>query len=165
MYRMIGADGREYGPISAEQLREWIIQGRANATTQILAEGSAEWKPLASFPEFSLLFAAQAPAPATVPIAAQRTNALATTSLILGIISITIGMCCCYGMPFNLLGLVFGIIAMVQIRSDPQRYSGEGIAIGGLVLSILSLLFMILLVLAMIFGSAFQPGGHHVYRL
>ena len=164
MYRIIGADGREYGPISAEQLRQWILEGRANAATHTLAEGAPEWKPLGSFPEFSLLFAA--PAPSTVPLQAQRTNAFAITSLILGIISITIGMCCCYGLPFNLLGLVFGIIAIGQIRSDRQRYSGEGLAIGGLVLSVLSLAFMILLFLAMIFGSALEPGAHHhVYRL
>lgn len=164
MYRIIGADGREYGPISAEQLRQWILEGRANAATHTLAEGAPEWKPLGSFPEFSLLFAA--PAPSTAPVQAQRTNAFATTSLILGIISITIGMCCCYGLPFNLLGLVFGIIAIGQIRSDRQRYSGEGLAIGGLVLSVLSLAFMILLFLAMIFGSALEPGAHnHVYRL
>ena len=52
MYRIIGADGNQYGPISAEQLRQWIAEGRANAQTKILAEGTTEWKPLSEFPEF-----------------------------------------------------------------------------------------------------------------
>jgi hypothetical protein len=52
MYRIIGADGNQYGPISAEQLRQWIAEGRANAQTKVLAEGTTEWKPLSEFPEF-----------------------------------------------------------------------------------------------------------------
>jgi len=52
MYRIIGADGNQYGPISADQLRQWIAEGRANAQTKVLAEGSMDWKPLSEFPEF-----------------------------------------------------------------------------------------------------------------
>jgi hypothetical protein len=52
MYRIIGADGNQYGPISTEQLRQWIAEGRANAQTRVLAEGTTEWKPLSEFPEF-----------------------------------------------------------------------------------------------------------------
>src|SRR5215510_2804202 len=61
MYRIIGADGNQYGPISADQLRQWIAEGRANAQTKILAEGTTEWKPLSEFPEFA------APPPGTPP--------------------------------------------------------------------------------------------------
>ena len=52
MYRIIGADGKEYGPITAEQLRQWIAEGRANAQTRVLPEGTTEWKTLAELPEF-----------------------------------------------------------------------------------------------------------------
>jgi len=52
MYKIIGADGKEYGPITAEQLRQWIAEGRANAQTRVLLEGTSEWKPLSAFPEF-----------------------------------------------------------------------------------------------------------------
>jgi GYF domain 2 len=65
-YRMLGADGREYGPVSADQLRQWIAQHRANAQTRVRLEGSAEWKPLGQFPEFAPLFAAQ-PEPGHAP--------------------------------------------------------------------------------------------------
>jgi uncharacterized membrane protein len=51
MYKIIGADGKEYGPITTEQLRQWVAEGRANAQTKVLPEGATEWKSLAEFPE------------------------------------------------------------------------------------------------------------------
>lgn len=64
MYRIIGSDGKEYGPVSAEQLRDWIKQGRVNASTQILEEGTTNWRPLSEFTEF-IGPAAAAPGPAS----------------------------------------------------------------------------------------------------
>jgi len=53
MYRIVGKDGQQYGPVSAEQLRSWIAENRANAQTLVQADGTQEWKPLGSFPEFA----------------------------------------------------------------------------------------------------------------
>jgi TM2 domain-containing membrane protein YozV len=53
MYRIIGKDNQTYGPVSAEQLRNWIAENRANAQTLAQTEGAQEWKPLGSFPEFA----------------------------------------------------------------------------------------------------------------
>jgi uncharacterized membrane protein len=64
MYKIIGADQREYGPVTAEQVREWIAEGRANGATKIQAEGNSEWLPLSAFPEFADALAAKAPPPA-----------------------------------------------------------------------------------------------------
>lgn len=65
MYKIIGADGHEYGPVTAEQLHQWIREGRANAQTKAQVEGSTEWKTLAELPEFAsaLVSAGVAPAP------------------------------------------------------------------------------------------------------
>ena len=52
MYKIIGADQKEYGPVSAEQLRQWVTEGRVNAQTKVRAEGETEWKPLSAFAEF-----------------------------------------------------------------------------------------------------------------
>src|SRR5262245_45643734 len=52
MYKIIGADQKEYGPIPGEQIRRWIAEGRLNGQTLACAEGSQDWKPLATFPEF-----------------------------------------------------------------------------------------------------------------
>ncbi len=65
MYKIIGADGKEYGPIPAEVLRQWIAEGRANAQTKIQAEGTTEWKLLSDFPEFA---PATPPPPPPAPI-------------------------------------------------------------------------------------------------
>ena len=60
MYKIIGADQKEYGPVTAEQLRQWLAEGRVSAQTQVLPEGATEWKALGDLPEF----AAAAPGPA-----------------------------------------------------------------------------------------------------
>ena len=53
MYRIIGKDGQQYGPVTAEQLRGWIAENRANAQTLAQPDGAQDWKPLAAFPEFA----------------------------------------------------------------------------------------------------------------
>ena len=35
MYRIVGKDGQQYGPVTAEQLRGWIAENRANAQTLV----------------------------------------------------------------------------------------------------------------------------------
>jgi Domain of unknown function (DUF4190)/GYF domain 2 len=136
MYKIIGADGREYGPVTAEQLRRWIAEGRANAQTRVLAEGSLEWKPLGTLVEFAGPFA-----PAAIPALSagivRKTNGFATSGMIFGILSWT--FCCCYGVPLNILGIIFSAIALSQINRHPEVYEGRGLAIAGLAISIASL--------------------------
>jgi hypothetical protein len=56
MYKIIGANNTEYGPISADQIRQWITEGRINAQTSAQAVGDTAWKPISSFPEFASHF-------------------------------------------------------------------------------------------------------------
>ena len=72
MYQIVGADGRQYGPVSGEQLRQWIAEGRANAQTQAFGEGAAEWKPLGALPEFAGLFAPPVPPTIRPPVSGPR---------------------------------------------------------------------------------------------
>jgi hypothetical protein len=53
MYKIIGADQKEYGPVSADQIRQWIRDGRVNAHTQARLEPGGNWQPLSAFPEFA----------------------------------------------------------------------------------------------------------------
>src|SRR5947209_4037681 len=53
MYKIIGGDQRTYGPVSADEIRRWIFEGRLNARSLVQLEGSNEWQPLSSFPEFA----------------------------------------------------------------------------------------------------------------
>ena len=53
MYKIIGTDGKQYGPVNADVVRRWQAEGRVNAQSLMQMEGSTEWKPLGAFPEFS----------------------------------------------------------------------------------------------------------------
>ena len=53
MYFLIGADGREYGPFSAEQIRDWVAQGRANAHSRLRRDSDTTWQALKDFAEFA----------------------------------------------------------------------------------------------------------------
>ncbi|HUL52775.1 MAG TPA: DUF4339 domain-containing protein [Opitutaceae bacterium] len=58
MFKILGADGREYGPVPADQIAKWISEGRADQRTLAQPAGETTWKPLAQIPEFASLFAA-----------------------------------------------------------------------------------------------------------
>ncbi len=53
MFTIIGGDGQEYGPATAQQIRGWIAAGRANLDTKARAVGSDEWQRLGDFLEFA----------------------------------------------------------------------------------------------------------------
>jgi uncharacterized RDD family membrane protein YckC len=53
MFIIIGGDGKEYGPVTTEQVRIWINAGRANLDTRAKALGSEEWRRLGDYAEFS----------------------------------------------------------------------------------------------------------------
>jgi prepilin-type processing-associated H-X9-DG protein len=137
MYRVLGVDGKEYGPINGEVMRQWITEGRANAQTKVKAEGSPNWQTLASVPEFEAAFAASAGAPPPLPATPVevKTSGMAITSLVLGIL----GLC---GIT-ALVGLVLGIVALLKINRSGGRLSGQGLAIAGICVSGFMLFFSI----------------------
>jgi GYF domain 2 len=53
MYKIIGGDQKEYGPVTADELRRWIAEGRLGGQSLVRAEGEGGWLPLASYPEFA----------------------------------------------------------------------------------------------------------------
>ena len=53
MFTILGADGKEYGPVSMEKLQRWLIEGRANLQTKARRDGETEWRPLGDFAEFA----------------------------------------------------------------------------------------------------------------
>lgn len=82
---------------------------------------------------------------------------LAVVSLCLGIGSVTVGWCCSLGLLLSPGALVTGFIALSQIKKDPKLYGGRGMAIGGIVTSLLFLGFY--LVFLMLYGVAILFGG------
>lgn len=141
MYKILGGDGKEYGPVAAETLRDWLRQGRANGSTQVRAEGATTWVELRSLPEFAADLAPERPPlPPAAPAAGPRptfsetaSNAprsgMAVTSVVLGALGfLTLGVTA-------LIGLVLGIIAMARITGSQGRIGGKGMAVAGIVTS------------------------------
>ena len=137
MYRIIGADGREYGPITDEQLRQWITQGRANAQTKVKPEGAADWQTVDSLPEFAADLPAPSSAPAPLsaaPAPPAKTSGMAITALVLGILGpVSCGLTA-------LVGLVLGLISMNKIKESGGQLGGRGIALAGTIVSAVFLL-------------------------
>jgi len=150
MYRIIGSDQRLYGPVSDQTIRQWLAEGRVNASTVIQADGSSEWKRLSEYPELTQTGPAE-PAlqslppvsPTPSPVAPQYTaqtssgssNGAATAGFIFGLLS----GCCCCGTLFGTLGLVLSIIGLNRSKQLPNE-EGKAVAIAGIVLSIVGLL-------------------------
>jgi len=110
MYTIIGGDDKEYGPVSGEDLRKWIAEGRLNAQTMAKAESDAEFRPLSTFPEFADAFAPLAAAPDTPP-------AFSTGSFAEGDYDLDIGGCFSRGWELvkNNFWPTVGVTALVVI--------------------------------------------------
>ena len=52
-YTIIGNDGKNYGPISADQLRQWIKQSRIESRTPVFVQGTTDWTFVGLLPEFA----------------------------------------------------------------------------------------------------------------
>lgn len=148
-YKIIGDDGREYGPAPAEQIKKWIAENRVERETPIFKDGALNWAFAGNLPEFAELFPGnpallQRQQPLSPGFSKPRTSGFATTGLICGILSLTF-FCCFGGVPFNILGFVFSLIALFQISNNPQRFTGRGLAIAGLILSAIGLLFLLVM--------------------
>lgn len=109
MYKIIGADQKEYGPVSAEEMHRWLAEGRVNAQTLIQAQGQTDWRPLATFTEFAT---ANPSLSSSVPLgampgpeAARLVSGPATGLLVVGIVC---AVAAAISLLVNLLGLGVG---------------------------------------------------------
>ena len=94
------------------------------------------------------------PPPAYSP---QKKQGLAIASLILGICSITVGWCCSLGVLTAPVGIVLGIVSLVQIKNNPSENGGKPLSITGIATGAAYLLFWVLIVL--IYGVAIFTGN------
>jgi len=111
MFKVIGSDGKEYGPISGDQLRQWIQEGRAGASTQVRREGDADWAALHSLSEFADILQAPPPlsgggAPGALPPVVR-----------------TIGMLCLAFGTVSLLQLAMSWVGLIQALRHAPSFS------------------------------------------
>ena len=129
MYKIIGADGQAYGPVNAEQIKQWIVEGRARSETLVQAEGATEWKPLTAFAE--LATAAQPPPISPPPPAmgrgyASSVEARASNKVAAGICGILLGG---FGVHKFILGYTGSglIMLLITLLSIPAGFLTCGI--------------------------------------
>jgi uncharacterized protein DUF4190 len=94
---------------------------------------------------------------AQYPTAVSQNQTLAIVSLGLGIGSMTIGWCCSLGLLLSPAAIITGFIALSQIKKDPQRHGGRGMAIGGIIVGSIFLAAYLLFIL--IYGIALIGGS------
>jgi len=109
MFKIIGADGKEYGPVTGDQVQQWIRDGRANAQTRIQLEGATDWTTLGALPEFEGILGRR---PQTVPPVGAY-SALPDDVLVRDY-ELDIGACVSRGADLlkNNFGIVFGAAAI-----------------------------------------------------
>ncbi len=71
MYMVRGADGKEYGPVSLEQLGGWIRENRLTSGQEVKRTDTQHWAAANSFEELSPMFAQ----PTSIPAPIQPTAA------------------------------------------------------------------------------------------
>jgi len=120
MYKIIGTDNKVYGPVSIEQLRQWLAENRLRADTRVQADGTAEWRLLNELPEFAGSFQPAPPSVAaplppalsqTAPVKPGKLQAIAIMTMISGILHVIAGISWLFfGLSLFLVGVVFTII-------------------------------------------------------
>ena len=134
-----------------EQLVGMLRSGNLSDHALVWREGMENWQPAGQVVEVqqALAQARAIPGAATVgpPMSVvPQQNAMALTSMILGIISIVLSTG-----PFTAIpGVICGHIARRQIRESPYPQVGDGMAIAGLILGYLCIILTVVLILVLV---------------
>lgn len=82
---------------------------------------------------------------------------MAVASLVTGIFSITIGLCCYLGVISGPVAIGLGIASLNQIKNDPDKFTGRPLAIAGIVMG--SLYFVVVALIIVLYGALALVGG------
>jgi hypothetical protein len=121
MYKIIGADGKEYGPISLEQLKQWLAEGRLNQDSKVQAEGETTWRSLRDLPEMASQWQTPPPPPssfvATTPKLEAAERLVRGPAIFMIVLSVLNILTC-------LWGLIFGDVEaqLAEIPNIPKEY-------------------------------------------
>lgn len=160
------------GPVPLEELVGLLRAGQVTDQSLIWREGMDGWKAAGEVVEVQQVLAqarampgaAVSPAAGAPVVTIPQQNAMALTSMVLGILSLVLGTLIVTAIP----GVICGHIARRQIRESQYPQGGDGMAIAGLILGYLSIIFTVALILlfvgifAFAFSSSsggFPPGG------
>ena len=115
-YFIIGGDGKEYGPVTDADIRQWIAEERLNGKSQAKSESDAEFRPLETFPEFADAFApVMSAADAVPPLMNPEPDDSDARTVALGKVkSPAVGL-----MVAGILNVLFSILSLVMIAFMP----------------------------------------------
>ena len=163
MYKILGADQKEYGPAPASVIERWIAERRLDGRSRIRRDGEPIWRPLSDFPEFAAALAAgprkdlgtTTGSSGLAKPNGSRVSGLAISSLIIGLLAP-----CTAGVA-GLVGIILATVALKQIRKSHGQLKGRGLAWTGLTLSGLFLVAIPPLVISAIVArqNNFRAGG------
>jgi len=88
---------------------------------------------------------------------AVRNNPFAITSLVCGLVQFVLGLAIVGNIAAAIPAIVFGAIALKQIRLRGER--GRGMAIAGLILGILGVVYFALVIVVIVIGANAAPSG------
>jgi Domain of unknown function (DUF4190)/GYF domain 2/Protein of unknown function (DUF1559) len=157
VYHIIGSDQKEYGPVSAAQIRQWFAEGRLHRAMRVRPANEGEWKTLGDMLEFSDLFQPPAASTPATPVTPESCG-LAVAALACG----AIGMMTCITAP---VGLVLGFMAHSRIRASNGRLTGSGLATTGIVLSLIAVLLWLLLIPTAVLLPALSQAKQNAQRI
>jgi hypothetical protein len=60
-YIVMGEDGKEYGPVTSAEVREWVAEGRLEKKSPVRPNRAKDWVFLGDLPEFASLFGPKPP--------------------------------------------------------------------------------------------------------
>jgi hypothetical protein len=122
IYTIIGGDQKEYGSVTADDLRKWITDGRLNAQSLAKEEHDTEFRPLSAFPEFAdVLAAGSAPLPPlTAPVSGAGGRRDAALQLVKGP-AIGLKVTAILGLVMVVVGLVFNVMTLNGFHIGPQQ--------------------------------------------
>jgi len=108
-YKIIGGDQKVYGPVSEEDIRRWIAEGRLNGQSQVQPDGGPGWQALSALAEFAEALQAKAGAspPPLAPVA-PTDPAIFTAEILARTPEVRIGSC--LSRSWNLLRANFGLL-------------------------------------------------------
>ena len=135
---------KQHGPVSEFELRQFIAQGVVSSQSLVWREGMVEWRPLAEVPELCSLpiYGATGGAyPAMMP-GYTPTCGLSIASLVCGICSV-FSLLCFIGAFASIPAVICGHLALKKIRESEFPMAGRGMAIAGLIMGYLGILFLL----------------------
>jgi len=145
-------DGSKYGPVSAQELHNWLAEGRLKPTDDVWTEGMADWVPYNTVEELNTGIVPQAGVvyvQGPGQVGPQQGNGLAVAGMVLGIVSLVLICIWFVSLPCAIVGLCLSVVGKNKAL---ETNSGGGMAITGLVLSCITLALLVIVLVMFLMG-------------